>query len=103
MRRLPPLPSKVKGLFLDYTVTFGTADLNNAGECVLTKKGAEIRIHEGLAPELEWVTWFHEWFHKIEHEAGVRLKDDDDNNEVDRVAAAIFADFLRNGWKLPGE
>lgn len=104
MRKLPKdLPPKIKGLYIDYKLVYGTADLSNAGECVITNKGAEIRIAEVLPIQLRWETWFHEWWHKIEREAGVKLKDDEDNPEADRVAAAIFADFLRNGWKLPGE
>jgi len=100
--RLPPLPKKVKGAIIDYVVTLGTVDPSLAGECALNTKGAALRISDAYPPEYQWQTFIHEWLHKIEREAGVSLKDDEGDSDVDRLATAIVADFLRNKWTLPG-
>jgi hypothetical protein len=103
VRELPKLPRKIKGSVIDYTVSIGTADVTMAGECVLTVDGAELRVSNAYPIEYQWQTLFHELVHKWEREGGIKLKDEDDNSEVDRLATAIFADFIRNGWPLPGE
>jgi len=36
-------------------------------------------------------------------ECGFSLKDKDGDSDVDRIATAIHADFLRNKWTLPGQ
>lgn len=99
----PPLPRKVKGAVSDYAVTRDLTDQANAGECVITPKGCEIRVTKVLPPGCTWQTFLHELIHKWEHESHITpLKDRDDDSDVDRLATAILADFLRNGWTLPG-
>jgi len=97
------LPKKVKGAICDYKVTLGTQDQSNAGECVLTEHGGEIRVTSNLPPPYQWQTFLHELIHKWELEGGFTLKDNPGDSDVDRLATAICADFVRNGWRFPGE
>ncbi len=103
MRKLPPLPRRIKGAVCDYKVTLGTQDETNSGEHVVTEAGAEIRVASTLEPNNKLQVFFHELLHKWEREGGFKLKDEDEDSDVDRLATAIYADFRRNNWKLPGE
>lgn len=105
MRRLPELPTRVKGDIADYRIVRDTQDQTNAGEHIISPKlGCEIRITSVLPLTHQWQTFFHEILHKWEQEAGVKsIKDEPEDSDVDRLARAMLADFLRNGWKLPGE
>lgn len=98
----PPLPKRIKGLLGIYRVVVGTQDQSNAGECVITERGAEIRVTSALPPMLQWQALVHELVHKWEFEGGFVLKDTPGDSDVDRLAMAITADFIRNGWVLPG-
>jgi hypothetical protein len=87
----------------DFAVTIGTQDEANCGEITVTEDGGEIRVRSA-SRTLQWPVMFHELTHKWEREAGIKLRDEDaPRNEVDRFAMAMYADFLRNDWKLPGE
>ena len=103
MRKWPPLPKVVKGAVSDYAVTEGTQDSTNAGEKVITENNAELRITTAIPIEMRWQTFFHELIHKWEEEGEFKLKDTPGNSDVNRLATAMFADYKRNDWKLPGE
>jgi hypothetical protein len=98
-REWPPLPKVVKGSVCDYKVTIGTQDQSNAGERVISEKGAELRVTGVLPPEMRQQTFIHEWLHKIEQEMSFKLKE----SQIDRLATGIFQDIKRNNWKLPWE
>jgi len=101
--KYPPLPRKVKGSISDYKVTRKTVDHTNAGECVITEGGCELRITRAVDPGNQWQTFIHELIHKWEHEGVVTpLRDVPGDSDVDRLAFAILSDFLRNNWTLPG-
>ena len=100
--KMPPLLKRVKGAVCDYKVVLGGTDETNAGECVLTPTHGEIRISPVYPLEYQWQTFFHEWIHKLEEEGGFKLKDDPGDSDVNRLATAIFADYRRNRWTLPG-
>ena len=100
--KFPPIPNKVKGALCLYKVTHGTQDQSNAGECITTEAGCELRVTTALPIELRWQTFLHELVHKWEAEGGFLLKDIPGDSDVDRIATAMLADFIRNNWTLPG-
>ena len=104
MRDLPSLPKKVIGSIADVKVVVGRTDSTNAGEFTEDDNlMPEIRVSDKLAAPLRWETWFHEWLHMMEFESGVRLRGEQPDDDVDRLAMAMYACYLRNGWTLPGE
>ena len=104
MRQLPPFPKFVKGAVADYSVLNHTSETANAGEHDYgSLDGPAIRVGTNLNDNYRWHTFIHELIHKWEVEGGFKLDDEDGDSDVDRLAVALFADFLRNGWKLPGE
>ena len=101
---MPRLPRRVRGAITDYRVTCKLEDDSNAGEHnASSADGAEIRVSPTLNEDTQWHVWWHEMVHKWELEGGFKLKDEDNDSDVDRLATAIHADWRRNNWKLPGE
>ncbi len=104
MRKLPQLPKKVIGSVADVTVVVGRTEAVNAGEFTDDDDNMpQIRVSEKLPLTMAWETWFHEWLHMMEFESGVRLRGEQPDDDVDRLAMAMYACYLRNGWTLPGE
>jgi len=100
--RLPPLPKNVKGALQTYRVVTGTIDGTNAGEHEISRIGCELRVTALLPLAHQWHAFLHELVHKWEMEGGFLMKDEPGDSDVDRLAMAMCADFIRNGWTLPG-
>lgn len=103
---LPALPRRVLGAVADYDVVLVSPDQLPEGAVGLHsgtgRSGARMAVSEDMNPDHRWQVFFHELVHKWELEGGFQLKDDDGDSDTDRLATAIYADFKRNGWTLPG-
>jgi len=103
MPKLPSLPKRVKGAITNYRVVLLRHKSRAGRHHPMRKRGAVIEVNPNMNRGSMWQAWWHEMVHKWEMECGFSLKDKDGDSDVDRIATAIHADFLRNKWKLPGQ
>lgn len=104
----PPLPRRVRGAVTDYEVRIEVLPEGTAGQHSSQREaGGVLRIDKHLNADARWQVFFHELVHKWETETGFKVRetetDGEQDSDADRLATAIYADFRRNGWKLPGE
>ena len=104
----PKLPKKVKGALCDFTVNLREpqdmrVSPDDYGDFSSHHRKPEINVNKVSPEHWQWQTFFHELTHLIEEEAGIEMKDNKGNSEIDRFAFAMLAVWRRNGWALPGE
>jgi hypothetical protein len=95
----PELPKKVKIPFwggVTYRVIIGDISDEHYGDCDHQK--LIIRIDEDTAPHIRWETLFHEFLHIIELAYAIKLKDEEGDSVVDRVATGMLELLVANGW-----
>ena len=104
----PKLPRKVKGALCDFTVNQlepmdMRVSVDDFGDYSSMHRKPDININKTLPEHHRWLTFWHELIHLLEEEAGIELKDEKNNSEVDRFALAMLSLWRRNDWALPGE
>ena len=103
---IPDLPEKVETLYGPYAVLqvdLGTQEsMTMDGETHHRARTVSITTRDSTI-EVRWQVFFHELLHLAEHHMGMKLKDDPDDSDIDRLATALYDIFLRNNWTLPGQ
>ena len=103
-RKLPPIPSKIKGPLSAVPVVLTRLDDGITGRFRGNDDGMpEILIEERLGLPYRWQTFFHELLHLLEMDGEFELKDKPNDSDANRLATGLLAMWLRNNWKLPGE
>jgi hypothetical protein len=103
---MPEIPEHVDTLYGSYSVQeidLGTQEsMTMDGETNHRHRTVSITTRDSTL-EVRWQVFFHELLHLAEHHMGMKLKDDPDDSDIDRLATALYDLFLRNKWKLPGQ
>lgn len=94
------LPLNIRGLLTDYQVELVSKvdEEESAGEHCSTQVPATIRIDDALPEWWQWQTLFHEMLHMWEEEQHLDLTED----QIERLALAMYGCWHRNCWVLPG-
>lgn len=96
--RLPPLPSSVYSILGPVPVQLVPDLKDSEGSELLGKWCPDewcIKLLSTAVPLTQWVTLYHEWLHVAAWDAGIGLKEEQEERVCDALSSFLFAAGVR--------